>query len=126
MTDDTQKIVADNFRDLEGQARYELGRGVFLSPTSVVVGVSTPRDVRGEPGDTDLKFDNTELVEVDVSLEDGKLVAEIPGRDALYEIYEDKKDEHRLANAEPAQQPEETPDEVLDKEHENTQDGGSR
>jgi len=90
---ETREIRASDFRELEGKTRYELGRGLYLIPTRAILGNARPVDTSDEGGDAELTFENTEIVEVDIRFDEGELVAEIPDRDALYEMWQEARDE---------------------------------
>lgn len=88
--DDGVVIRGDDLAELEGYLRYAMGRGLYLIPTRVHVGNTTPRDITDEvEGDTPtLLFENTRILETDVEIEDGGTLAlRLPDRDELYERF---------------------------------------
>lgn len=88
-------IRGDDLEELEGYLRYSMGRGLYLIPTRVHVGNTTPRDVTDEvEGDTPtLLFENTRIMEADIEIEDGGgLVLRLPDRDKLLERFREQYD----------------------------------
>lgn len=83
----------ENLGEVAGQVRRHMGRGVFIIPTRVMVGNTTPRDISDETGEPTLLFENTRIMEADIEIEEGgELVLTLPNRDEIHERFEENYD----------------------------------
>lgn len=85
-------IRGDDLDELEGYLRHSMGRGMYLIPTRVHVGNTTPRDITDETedGEPTLLFENTRIMEADIEIQDGgELVLRLPDRDEIYERFKE-------------------------------------